>query len=56
MYATNIIKGFHRQLRADYKIKGAFQCEDALMKLLLLVQENVCAKCSKPLYTTGIRL
>lgn len=33
MYTTNIIEGFHRQLRAVTKTKGAFQSEDALMKL-----------------------
>lgn len=37
MYTTNIIEGFHRQLRAVIESKGAFQSEDALMKLLFLV-------------------
>lgn len=34
MYTTNIIEGFHRQLRAVTKSKGAFQSDEALMKLL----------------------
>lgn len=50
MYTTNIIEGFHRQLRAVTKSKGAFQSEDALMKLLFLVQENICDKWNKPVH------
>lgn len=38
MYTTNIIEGFHRLLRAVTKSKGAFQSEDALMKLLFLAK------------------
>jgi putative transposase len=44
VYTTNIIEGFHRQLRAVTKSKGAFQSEEALMKLLFLAQENICAQ------------
>lgn len=50
MYTTNIIEGFHRQLRAVTKTKGAFQSEDALMKLLFLVQENITSKWNKPVH------
>lgn len=50
MYTTNIIEGFNRQLRAVTKSKGAFQSEDALMKLLFLVQENICAKWNRPVH------
>lgn len=50
MYTTNIIEGFHRQLRSVTKTKGAFQSEDALMKLLFLVQENITAKWNKPVH------
>lgn len=50
MYTTNIIEGFHRQLRTITKTKGAFQSEDALMKLLFLVQENITAKWNKPVH------
>jgi len=50
MYTTNIIEGFHRQLRTVTKTKGAFQSEDALMKLLFLVQETIVAKWSKPVH------
>lgn len=50
MYTTNIIEGFHRQLRTVTKTKGAFQSEDALMKLLFLVQETIVAKWNKPVH------
>lgn len=50
MYTTNIIEGFHRQLRTVTKSKGAFQSEDALLKLLFLVQENIVAKWNKPVH------
>jgi transposase-like protein len=50
MYTTNIIEGFHRQLRTVTKSKGAFQSEDALMKLLFLVQETIVAKWNKPVH------
>lgn len=50
MYTTNIIEGFHRQLRTVTKSKGAFQSEDALLKLLFLVQETIVAKWNKPVH------
>ena len=48
MYTTNIIEGFHRQLCNVAKSKGAFQSDEALMKLLFLVQENITSKWNKP--------
>lgn len=50
MYTTNIIEGFHRQLRTITKSKGAFQSEEALMKLLFLAQENITDKWNKPVH------
>lgn len=50
MYTTNIIEGFHRQLRAITKTKGAFQSEEALMKLLFLAQENITSKWNRPVH------
>ena len=49
MYTTNIIEGFHRQLRSVTKTKGAFNSDEALMKLLYLAQENITARCDKPM-------
>lgn len=34
VYTTNIIEGFHRQIRKNTKGKGAFTSENALMKLI----------------------
>jgi transposase-like protein len=50
MYTTNIIEGFHRQLRSITKTKGAFQSDEALLKLLFLAQEHITAKWNKPVF------
>ena len=50
IYTTNIIEGFHRQLRKVTKTKGAFSSDDALMKLLFLVQEDVTSKWNRPVH------
>jgi len=48
IYTTNIIEGFHRQLRKVTKTKGAFSSDEALMKLLYLVQEDITSKWKRP--------
>ena len=50
IYTTNIIEGFHRQLRKVTKTKGAFVSDDALMKLLFLVQDNITSKWNRPIH------
>jgi transposase-like protein len=50
IYTTNIIEGFRRQLRAITKAKGAFQSEEALLKLLFLAQDHITAKWTKPVF------
>ena len=50
IYTTNIIEGFHRQLRKVTKTKGAFTSDDALMKLLFLVQEDITQKWKRPIH------
>ena len=50
IYTTNIIEGFHRQLRKVTKTKGAFTSDDALMKLLYLVQADITNKWNRPLH------
>ena len=50
IYTTNIIEGFHRQLRNITKTKGAFPTDDALMKLLFLAQEDICSKWNRPVH------
>jgi transposase-like protein len=49
IYTTNIIEGFHRQLRKVTKTKGAFTSDLALMKLMYLVVERVSKKWTMPL-------
>lgn len=50
IYTTNIIESFNRQLRKVTKTKGAFTSDDALMKLLYLIQEQVSEKWNRPVH------
>lgn len=50
IYTTNIIEGFNRQLRKCTKTKGAFTSENALMKLLYLVQRRITENWDRPIY------
>jgi len=50
IYTTNIIEGFHRQLRKVTKTKGAFTSDEALMKLLYLAQEDITSKWNRPVH------
>lgn len=44
IYTTNIIEGFHRQLRKVTKTKGAFPSDEALAKMLYLVTQDVAQR------------
>ncbi|SHF42624.1 Transposase, Mutator family, partial [Caloramator proteoclasticus DSM 10124] len=44
MYTTNIIEGFHRQLRKVTKSKTIFPSDESLEKMLYLVSMNVVKK------------
>lgn len=44
MYTTNIIEGFHRQLRKITKTKTMFPSDQALEKILYLASQNVIKK------------
>ena len=48
IYTTNVIEGFHRQIRKVTKTKGAFSNETALLKLIYLVIKNVSKKWTMP--------
>jgi transposase-like protein len=48
MYTTNIIEGYHRQLRKVTKSKGAFTSDIALLKLLYLVTQNIASAWMMP--------
>lgn len=50
IYTTNIIEGFNRQLRKATKTKGAFTSDEALFKLLYLVQLRVTENWSKGVF------
>lgn len=54
MYTTNIIEGFHRQVRKVTKTKGAFNSDMALLKLVYLATMNVVEKWSKPIANWGV--
>jgi transposase-like protein len=56
IYTTNIIEGFHRQLRKVTKTKGAFTSDEALMKLLYLVQDEATSKWNRPLHNWNMTL
>lgn len=44
MYTTNIIEGFHRQLRKVTKTKTMFPTDQSLEKILFLASQNVIKK------------
>ena len=48
IYTTNVIEGFHRQIRKVTKTKGAFSNETALLKLIYLAIQNVSKKWTMP--------
>jgi len=47
MYTTNIIEGYHRNVRKRTKTKGAFSNDKTLIKHLYLVQEEMTSKWGK---------
>lgn len=44
IYTTNVIEGFHRQLRKPTKSKGVFPSDESLLKMLYLVTVDVTKK------------
>lgn len=49
IYTTNTVEGFNRQIRKITKSKAVFPSEDALMKLVWLVAQNVVEKWTMPI-------
>jgi len=47
IYTTNTIEGFNRQIRKITKIKGGFNNDDSLKKLVYLVYKNLSKKWQK---------
>jgi transposase-like protein len=49
IYTTNIVEGFHRQVRKYTKNKGAFTSENALVKLIYCACQKILDKWSQPM-------
>lgn len=49
IYTTNIIEGFHRQIRKYTKTKGSFTSENALLKIFYCAITQITSKWNKPL-------
>jgi putative transposase len=54
IYTTNIIEGFHRQIRKYTKNKGAFVSENALIKLIYCACQKVVEKWNQPMHNWGL--
>jgi transposase-like protein len=54
MYTTNPIEGVHRQIRKITKTKGAFPSDQALLKLMYLVIQNISKKWTMPIPNWGM--
>lgn len=54
IYTTNIIEGFHRQVRKYTKNKGAFVSENALMKLVYCACQKVMEKWDQPMHNWAL--
>src|SRR5436190_3902058 len=50
IYTTNIVEGFHRQVRKYTKTKGAFTSENALLKLIYCACQKILEKWSQPVH------
>jgi transposase-like protein len=56
IYTTNIVEGFHRQVRKVTKTKGAFTSDNALLKLVYLVVQRISEKWTMPLHNWNLTL
>ena len=56
IYTTNTIEGFHRRVRKVTKTKGAFTSDNALLKLIYLVVQDITEKWTMPLHNWGLTL
>jgi putative transposase len=54
IYTTNIIEGYHRQIRKVTKTKGAFASENALMKIIYLASMRIIEKWTTPVWNWNI--
>lgn len=49
IYTTNVVEGFHRQIRKLTKTKGAFTSDTALVKLIYMAIQNISKKWTQPM-------
>jgi transposase-like protein len=54
VYTTNIVEGYHRQVRKVTKNKGVFPNDDALYKLVYLAYRNIRRKWTMPISNWGL--
>lgn len=54
IYTTNIVEGFHRQIRRYTKNKGAFTSETALIKLIYCASQKVIEKWNQTMHNWAI--
>jgi transposase-like protein len=54
IYTTNIVEGFHRQVRKYTKNKGAFTSENALLKLIYCACQKILEKWYQPLHNWAL--
>jgi putative transposase len=54
IYTTNIVEGFHRQIRKYTKNKGAFTSENALVKLVYCACQKILEKWHQPMHNWAL--
>lgn len=54
IYTTNIVEGFHRQIRKYTKSKGAFTSENALLKLIYCACQKILGKWNQPMHNWAL--
>lgn len=54
IYTTNIVEGFHRQIRKYTKSKGAFTSENALLKLIYCACQKVLDKWDQAMHNWAL--
>jgi putative transposase len=54
IYTTNIVEGFHRQVRKYTKTKGAFTSENALLKLIYCACQKILEKWYQPVHNWSL--
>jgi putative transposase len=54
IYTTNIVEGFHRQIRKYTKNKGAFTSENALLKLIYSACQKILEKGNQPMHNWAL--